>query len=256
MAQADHFFSRWSRRKVAVGQGLPVEEPPATSAPPLPAVSASVPASSPGPSQAASPGGAQSTPGVQTDASGPSAKHSADEPAPPGLEDTLTLTKDSDFKPFMARNVPPEVKNAAMKKLFADPHYNVMDRLDIYIDDYSQPDPLPASMLRQMASAKFLNLFEDEDEPSGKIESHPGDVANTVGTADVAQCAASPATVAEPIEPSDLTVSTPMTAQTPANPNDHAHADLRLQPHHAALGPEFGDGAQPDTGSSQRAVPP
>jgi hypothetical protein len=31
------------------------------------------------------------------------------------------------------------VKNAAMKKLFADPHFNVMDRLDIYIDDYSSP---------------------------------------------------------------------------------------------------------------------
>jgi hypothetical protein len=39
--------------------------------------------------------------------------------------------------------VAPEVKNAAFKKLFADPHFNVMDGLDIYIDDYSKPDPLP-----------------------------------------------------------------------------------------------------------------
>ena len=30
-----------------------------------------------------------------------------------------------------------------MKKLFADPHYNVMDGLDVYIDDYSKPDPIP-----------------------------------------------------------------------------------------------------------------
>ena len=48
----------------------------------------------------------------------------------------------------MARDVAPEVRNAAMKKLFADPQFNVMDRLDTYIDDYSLPDPLPASMLR------------------------------------------------------------------------------------------------------------
>src|SRR5665647_2180572 len=69
------------------------------------------------------------------------------------------LTPDSDFKPFMANNVGAEVRNAAMKKLFADPHFNVMDGLDIYIGDYSQPDPISPSMLRQMAGAKFLNLF-------------------------------------------------------------------------------------------------
>ena len=63
----------------------------------------------------------------------------------------------------MGQGVAPEVKNAAMKKLFADPHFNVMDRMDIYIDDYSQADPLPLAMLRQMNGAKFLNLFEDED---------------------------------------------------------------------------------------------
>jgi hypothetical protein len=64
----------------------------------------------------------------------------------------------------MARGVSPEVRNAAMKKLFADPQFNVMDRLDTYIDDYSQPDPLPAAMLRQMASAQFLKLFDDDNE--------------------------------------------------------------------------------------------
>ena len=76
------------------------------------------------------------------------------------------LTPASDFKPFMARGVTPDVRNAAVKKLFADPHFNVMDRLDIYIDDYSQPDPLPAAMLRQMASAQFLKLFDDDETPA------------------------------------------------------------------------------------------
>ena len=51
-----------------------------------------------------------------------------------------------------------------MKKLFADPHFNVMDRMDIYIDDYSKPDPIPAAMMRQLASAKFLKLFDDEEQ--------------------------------------------------------------------------------------------
>ena len=87
------------------------------------------------------------------------------DPAPlPTLDDVQALTPASDFKPFMLQGVAPDVRNAAMKKLFADPHFNVMDRLDIYIDDYSQPDPLPAAMLRQMASAKILNLFDEEND--------------------------------------------------------------------------------------------
>jgi hypothetical protein len=37
-----------------------------------------------------------------------------------------------------------------MKKLFSDPHFNVMDGLDSYIADYGKPDPIPLSMLRLM----------------------------------------------------------------------------------------------------------
>jgi hypothetical protein len=80
------------------------------------------------------------------------------------LADVEQLTPESSYASFVARDVAPEVKNAAMKKLFSDPHFNVMDRMDIYIDDYGIPDPLPAAMLRQMTSAKFLNLFDDEPE--------------------------------------------------------------------------------------------
>ena len=87
-----------------------------------------------------------------------------EQPPTLSLDDVKSLTSQSNFAPFVARDVAPEVRNAAMKKLFTDPHYNVMDRLDTYIDDYSRPDPLPESMLRQMASAKFLKLFEADGE--------------------------------------------------------------------------------------------
>jgi hypothetical protein len=109
----------------------------------------------------------------------------------------------------MARGVAPDVKNAAMKKLFADPHFNVMDRLDIYIDDYSQPDPLPLAMLRQMTSAKTLNLFDDE--PEDVVETRVGDKAATEETKVVAQ-------------------SAPAENNSNPEPNTHDHADLRLQP--------------------------
>jgi hypothetical protein len=125
------------------------------------------------------------------------------------LDDARKLNKDSDFTPFMARQVEPEVRNAAMKTLFADPHFNVMDGLDTYIDDYSKPDPLPLAMLRQMASAKFLNLFE-EDPPS------PAAIDQSV-----AQSSSLP----------------------PAPPTDHAHTHLRLQPDDAPPAQSAGSGS-------------
>jgi hypothetical protein len=69
----------------------------------------------------------------------------------------------------MRPDVDPAVQQAALKKMFTDPHFNVMDGLDIYIDDYSKPDPLPAGMLERMVQSKMLNLF-GKDEVTAKPE--------------------------------------------------------------------------------------
>lgn len=74
------------------------------------------------------------------------------------------LTGESDFSPFMKADVTPALRNQAMKKLFTDPHYNIMDGLDIYIDDYGKPDPIPPAMLRMMHQAKSLGLFDNENK--------------------------------------------------------------------------------------------
>ena len=83
---------------------------------------------------------------------------------PPTLDEVEALTPASDFSRFVAPGVDAEVKNAAMKKLFADPHFNVMDGLDTYIDDYGRADPIPKAMLRQMVQARVLGLLDDELE--------------------------------------------------------------------------------------------
>lgn len=80
---------------------------------------------------------------------------------PPPLD---ALTPQADFSPFMQKDIAPELRNQAMRKLFTDPHYNVMDGLDTYIDDYSKPDPLPAEVLRQLYQAKALFLFDEEEK--------------------------------------------------------------------------------------------
>lgn len=84
-------------------------------------------------------------------------------PATVELPSLESLTPQSDFSPFMAKDVDSQLRNKAMKKLFTDPHYNIMDRLDTYIDDYSVHTPLPLEVIRQMNIAKTLGLFDDEE---------------------------------------------------------------------------------------------
>jgi hypothetical protein len=202
------FLSRWSRRKIDVREGRPLDEPKATTSA----------ANSDLPSLTSSPGAAEGARAVPvatrqttsaSDAASPTHSDGKAPQAAPTLADAQQLTPESDFTGFMARGVAPDVKNAAMKKLFADPHFNVMDRLDIYIDDYSQPDPLPLAMLRQMTSAKTLNLFDDE--PEEVAETRVGDKPATEAHKVVAQ-------------------SVPAENNSNPEPNTHDHADLRLQP--------------------------
>jgi len=189
------FLSRWSRRKVQVREGLPVEATPL------------------GPAQ----------PDLQTALQTQQAPPTpAAEPATPPaltLDDVALLTRESDYSGFVARGVTPEVKNAALKKLFADPHFNVMDGLDTYIADYGQPDPLPEGMLRQMVQSQFLGLFDDdppqpEPDPSAEAQPEPD-----------------PSAEAQPSNPA-LAANPPTcpSATTPA----HEDADLQLQPDDAA----------------------
>src|SRR5262249_20951147 len=96
-------------------------------------------------------------------------------PAPLTLADVAKLDPESDFRPFVRADVATDVKNAALKKLFSDPHFNRMDGLDVYIDDYGIPSPLPQHLLAKMAQAKFLGLVKDQAEETlvGLADSPP-----------------------------------------------------------------------------------
>jgi hypothetical protein len=220
------FLGRWSRRKADALQGKPLAEPLA--AVPAPAATAPLPVPT---------GEAESTPAA--DAAGPEKIMS--------LEDVKLLTKDSDFKPFMAGNVAPAVRNAAMKKLFADPHFNIMDGLDIYIDDYSKPDPIPEAMLRQMNGSKFLKLFADEENAeAGKTPAtaSPRESAHDAADQTVAQSHEDPDTSRPDPSPPDHPSQPEPPPGSGASQEDHADTDLRLQPDHAAPAPGAGRGTQ------------
>ncbi len=83
--------------------------------------------------------------------------------AVPQLPPLDSLTFESDFKAFMHSKVEESVKRAALKKLFSDPRFNVMDGLDTYIDDYSKADPIPDEMLATLEHAR-QTLFGPKKE--------------------------------------------------------------------------------------------
>ena len=91
-------------------------------------------------------------------------------PAPTAPEAPLpsidSLTFESDFAAFMKSKVEESVKRAALKKLFADPRFNVMDGLDVYIDDYSKDDPIPNEMLARLEHAKATLFGPQPEKPA------------------------------------------------------------------------------------------
>jgi hypothetical protein len=83
--------------------------------------------------------------------------------APPGeLPPVESLTFDSDFTPFLRPDVEAGLKRSALKQLFRDPRFNVMDGLDVYIDDYTKADPIPTEMLSEL-----IDRFEFRDTSTG-----------------------------------------------------------------------------------------
>jgi Protein of unknown function (DUF3306) len=94
---------------------------------------------------------------------------------PASLEDVEKIDRFApDFSAFMKPDVDPVVQQAALKKMFTDPHFNTMDGLDIYIDDYSKPDPLSAGMLKRMVQSEMLNLFSKTSEESAVVKQQTG----------------------------------------------------------------------------------
>lgn len=92
---------------------------------------------------------------------------------PPELPALESLNFESDFGAFMHAKVDAGVRRAALKTLFRDPRFNVMDGLDVYIDDYSIEDPIPPGMLAQLQHAQttlFGPAAEDKTEEAAKPE--------------------------------------------------------------------------------------
>lgn len=218
MSDEDGFLTRWSRRKVQAQQGEVVAAP---------AEQALDDAVAPSAVEPIDPAKLTVPPTVAA-AHPPTAPQEPAEPAAPTLAEAQSLTQDADFTRFVARGVDPQVRNTALKTLFSDPHFNVMDGLDTYIDDYGTPDPLPPGMLRQMVQSAMLGLFADE-----RAATPPAGAAPTAA-ADA---------------PPSLPAALPSDTAAPAtDAPSHEDTDLRLQPDDDAGRPGTEPGAGEDPG--------
>ena len=170
----ENFLSRWSRRKHAAAAGVRSED--------------AAPATAPVP-----PGAAGATPASAVSA----------EPAPPAeLPPVASLSIESDFAPFMAKEVDPSLQRAALRKLFQDERFNVMDGLDVYIDDYTKADPLPEGWLEKMEAVARLGVYRPPLEAEA-------DEAPEAEAGDMATAAEAPALEADAEEAPDLVDTVP-----------------------------------------------
>jgi hypothetical protein len=93
----------------------------------------------------------------------------------------------SDYQAFFQQPVAEDLRHAALKKLFADPHFNQMDMLDVYVDDYTQFEPLPVALKVRLPSAREF-LSDSERSELEAVE------ARTGATGGAVEASADPAT--------------------------------------------------------------
>jgi Protein of unknown function (DUF3306) len=191
------FLKRWSQRKLAAAR-----EPATPSGPVAP--------------------NAAILPSVAEPAAGATPAAVA-ETAAPTLPPIDSLSFDSDFTAFLQPKVDESLKRQALRKLFADPRFNVMDGLDVYIDDYNKFEPIPPDLVAQLNHAKFLF-----DPPKTRVNEH-GHVEDVPdeppAEADIAIVDAAPAIEAAPTDPIvDNTTNDPSaeaaTAKLPLPPEE------------------------------------
>lgn len=137
----EDFLSRWSRLKRSGGEAKAA--PPAPAPPKAPAAAAPAP--------------------------------------PPPLPPIDSLEPGADIAQFMKAEVEQSLKRQALKKLLQDPRFNVMDGLDVYIADFSQPDPLPEGWLEKMNQTARLGAYrepepEAEEAPEEESSASPSEI--------------------------------------------------------------------------------
>lgn len=202
MAEED-FLRRWARRKSEAGR--------------LPVPAAGVGAAERAPTDSHSPGAGAPSPALREQSTSPAASSDAVASESPAealvrsspvaggaLPDPASLEPGADVSAFMAKGVNEALRRRALKSLFQDPRFNVMDGMDVYIDDYSIPDPMPPEWLDKLEQLSHLGDRGARDREAEAREAAGGDAALVeLEGAEVEDGAAEPARSQGDTDPSE-----------------------------------------------------
>jgi Protein of unknown function (DUF3306) len=149
------FLSRWSQRKLQAEQDKVAAELPAAT------VAGALNAD----------GKAGSADGKAGDAAQKRALDVAQKNAAPVALPTIeSVNLESGVAPFFKQQADESLRRLALKKLLSDPHFNIMDGLDIYVGDYSQPDPIPPEMMKKIRHARQWTMTPEEIVEAEKVD--------------------------------------------------------------------------------------
>jgi len=132
---SDSFFNRWSRQK-SLQRDLQAPSPAA------PAQPHALPVPTPA-------------------APGPDAATAAPDTPAPTVDDAQALGVGADVRRYLQADVSEAARHLALKKLFAEPQYNVISDMDDYVEDFSQLATLNAQEVSQLEQFKSLNPLKD-----------------------------------------------------------------------------------------------
>jgi len=137
MTEDEGFLQRWSRRKQSALRNDEVSEDEASQAPEANEEAVSAESLAADASSAELEAGSASEP----------------EPEPPGDEDMPPLEsidESGSVAAFLSPRVSEGLRRAALRRLFSQPKYNVVDMLDDYAEDYSKPVALGSVVTADM----------------------------------------------------------------------------------------------------------
>lgn len=150
------FLSRWARLKRESRSRQSPE-------PPLPPAEPS--AASPGPVDRVFPEGADQQQGV-----GAEVEAREGEPAELELPPLDSMTPESDFTAFMRPGVPASLRAQALRKMFQNPKYGVVDELDPFRADFAAFTPLGDTVTAQMRFHAERLLREEMERVAESLE--------------------------------------------------------------------------------------
>ena len=102
-------------------------------------------------------------------------KQALDAQPAPALPPVEKLTPESDFRDFMHPKVDDALRRIALKKMFADPHFQLPDLFEPFSGDWTSAEPISPELLATLNQVRTVLFPEQEKKEEQAKEEIEGD---------------------------------------------------------------------------------